>query len=214
MNNQADVYAKVLWDYMVLKQSLEKADAIIVGGSLDTRPAVRGAELFLQGWAPVLVMSGGHGRITKNRWQKSEAQTYAEIAQELGVPSDKILIEDKSTNSGENIRFTKLLLETNGIEPKKLILVHKPYAERRFYATMQKQWPEVDFIVTSPQVTFEEWRPGDGHDDFLHFLVGDMQRILIYPKKGYQIEQEVPDDVLIAFNKLIDMGYTEQLAKE
>lgn len=215
MDKQTLLLAEKIWDYMLMHQPLEKADAIIVLGSLNTTPANRGAELFLEGWATLLVMVGGQGRITKDHFDKSEAQIYADIAIEIGVPRDKILLEEQSTNTGDNIRFTRELLEQQGIKPQKLILVHKPYMERRTYATFKKQWPEVDFIVTSPQISFEEWSSQQTKGGrFISFLVGDLQRILIYPAKGFQIKQEVPHDVLDAYNELIRLGYTEQLARE
>jgi hypothetical protein len=42
-------------------------------------------------------------------------------------------------------------------------------------------------------------------------MVGDLQRILLYPAKGYQISQAVPESVQLAFEKLVDLGYTQQL---
>jgi hypothetical protein len=45
-------------------------------------------------------------------------------------------------------------------------------------------------------------------------MVGDMQRIIEYPKRGYQVEQEVPRDVLKAYDFLIQAGYDKQLINE
>src|SRR6476660_4570846 len=98
--------AKKLWDYHHVNNQLEKADCILVLGSHDTRVAERAAELYLQGYAPLVVMSGGLGRLTKESFTQSEASLFAEIAIKLGVPKDKILLEDKSTNTGENVIFS------------------------------------------------------------------------------------------------------------
>jgi hypothetical protein len=43
-------------------------------------------------------------------------------------------------------------------------------------------------------------------------MVGDLQRIRIYPSRGFQIEQEIPDDVWQAFEKLVELGYDRHLA--
>ena len=56
--------AQQLWDYHHVNQNLQKSDCILVLGSHDLRVAERGAELYLQGWAPLLIMSGGLGRLT------------------------------------------------------------------------------------------------------------------------------------------------------
>src|SRR5205809_280407 len=108
--------AQVVWDYHLLHQPLEKSDAILVLGSHDTRVAEWGAQLWLDGWAPLLIMSGGLGRLTKESWTETEAARFAEIAIQKGVPVEAILVEDRSTNTGENILFTKQLLETKGLE--------------------------------------------------------------------------------------------------
>ncbi len=45
-------------------------------------------------------------------------------------------------------------------------------------------------------------------------MIGDLQRIKIYPTLGYQIEQEIPSEVWRAFNSLVERGYGTQLVKE
>ena len=72
---------------------LAPADAIMVLCSHDTVVAERGAQVFLEGWAPLLIFSGGLGTITKNFWTEPEADQFAAIAVRMGVPRDKILIE-------------------------------------------------------------------------------------------------------------------------
>ena len=44
-------------------------------------------------------------------------------------------------------------------------------------------------------------------------MVGDLQRIQVYPEKGFQIFQEIPDEVLEAYQKLVKLGYTKHLLK-
>lgn len=112
-----DVLAKKLWNYHHLNHALEKADVIVAFGSYDIRVAERAVELFLAGWAPVLLFSGGRGRLTPKAWD-TEADEFARRAVELGVSQEKILIENESSNSGENILFTKQLLASHNIYPK------------------------------------------------------------------------------------------------
>lgn len=204
--------AKVIWDYMQMKHKLEKSDCIIVLGSHDTRVAERGAQVFLEGLAPVIVFSGYLGALTKDSWERPEAEVFAEIAMKMGVPEDKILIENRSTNTGENFIFSKELLAGKGINPDKIIAVQKPYMERRTYATGKKVWPEVDIMVTSPLYTFEEYPAGDiTVDKVISIMAGDLQRIMLYPSKGYQIPQEIPGEVCDAYNFLVEAGYAGRL---
>ncbi|MCV5246818.1 YdcF family protein, partial [Escherichia coli] len=72
--------------------------------------------LYHQKLAPLIVFSGGEGRFTDGLFEKSEAETFADIARLAGVPSDAILVETRSTNSGENVRFTEQLLKEKGIQ--------------------------------------------------------------------------------------------------
>lgn len=214
-DQSTDELAKILWDYNNIQQNLKKADCILVLGSNDIRVAQRGAELFLRGSAPLIIFSGNVGRLTKGMWDKTEAEVFAEEAIKLGVPKDKILIEKSSTNTGENISFSKKLLEGNDYEVSSIILVQKPYMLRRAYATFKKVWPEKEVLVTAPQLTFEEY-PTDvlSADDVINIMVGDTQRVKVYPELGYQIEQEMPEKVWSAYQELIRRGYTQHLVKE
>src|SRR6185436_13207839 len=140
MSNHIRFLAEQIWRYHLMNHQLEKADAILVLCSHDKRVAERGAELFLKGWAPLLIFSGGLGSITSEMWTEAEADQFANVAINLGVPRERILIENKSTNTGENVLFTRLLLAEKQINPEKFILVQKPYMERRAYATFRKLW--------------------------------------------------------------------------
>jgi uncharacterized SAM-binding protein YcdF (DUF218 family) len=215
MSTNIDQLAKVIWDYMHMNQKLEKADAIFVLGSSDTRVAEYAAELYHQEWAPLIIFSGRDGKgKTMELWGMTEAEKFGSIALEMGVPEDKILLEKRATNTGENVQFTKELLKEKGINPRKLILVQKPYMERRTYATFLKQWPGMDFIVTSPSISFEEYPNEERSKEYLiNMMIGDLQRIKEYPAKGFQIEQEIPSDVWDAYEQLVQQGYTDHLIK-
>lgn len=214
INNEVLLLAKKLWDYHHMNHRLQKADCILVLGSHDTRVAERGAELYLQGWAPLVIFSGGLGRLTKEAWSQPEADLFAQIAIDKGVPSNAILIENQSTNTGENILFTRQLLEQKGLYPQHFILVQKPYMERRSYATFKKHWPQMDVCVTSPQLSMKAYATGAlSLEKVIHIMVGDLQRIKIYPQKGFQLYQEIPGDVWEAYEKLVALGFDEQLVK-
>ena len=207
-----DQLARILWDYHHLHHQLKKADGILVLGSHDTRVAERGADLFLQGWAPILVFSGGLGNLTREIWSRPEAEIFADIAIRRGVPRERILLEKESTNTGENIRFSKALLARHGMHPKRIIAVQKPYMERRTFATFKKAWPEPQLIVTSPQIRWEDYPTAEiPRDLVINIMVGDLQRIRLYPERGYQIEQEIPDEVRHAYEQLLAAGYTQHL---
>ena len=205
--------AKKLWDYHHLHHTPVDADCILVLGSHDLRVAERGAELYLQGLAPILIFSGGLGNVTKGIWKDPEADRFARIALDMGVPAEAIFIENKSTNTGENILFTQQLLEEKGLHPHTFLLVQKPYMERRSYATFKKHWPDKELIVTSPQISFEDYPTKEiPLEKVIHIMVGDLQRIRIYPEKGFQIPQDIPGDVWEAYQRLVTQGFNQHLA--
>ncbi len=206
--------AGVLWNYLHMNHSIERSDCILVLGSHDLRVADRAADLFLEGWAPLLIFSGGLGNFTKDMWIEPEADQFAKIAVKRGVRKEVILIENKSTNTGENILFTQQLLNEKGLDPQSFIVVQKPYMERRSYATFKKHWPNKILHVTSPRITFEQYATDQiPFGKVIHIMVGDMQRIRAYPEKGFQVYQEIPEDAWRAYEQLVALGYTSHLIK-
>lgn len=207
--------AQVLWNYLKLAQPLQKAGCLLVMGSHDLRVAKYGAKLFMEGWAPFMVCSGGLGNFTREIWDEAEAVKFARVAEELGVLRDKIFIEDQSTNTGENVLFTKELLDKKSIRPDSMLLVHKPYMERRALATFQALWPEMPARVSSPAIDMLDYPNRDIlMEEMLHIMVGDFQRIMIYPKKGFQVEQPIPGFVITAYHYLVKEGYNHHLVQE
>src|SRR5262245_53839654 len=226
--------AQKIWDYHHLNHALEKSDLILALGSNDLRVAEYAADLYLQGWAPSLMFSGNAGALTRERFSKPEAVLFADIARQRGVPESAMLIEAESTNTGENVVFSRRLLESEGVQkqragdggkdgrsekwPKSLILVQKPYMERRAYATFMNFWPGKKVIAASPPIPFSDY-PIEGvegagslpRDLVINIMVGDLRRIKVYPSRGFQIEQHIPDDVWRASEKLIELGYDKHL---
>ena len=216
MDDRLHTLVEKVWDYHQLNHQLSKADAILVLCSHDKAVAETGARLYLEGWAPLLIFSGGLGSITRHLWQEPEADQFAEIAARMGVPRQDMLIENRSTNTGENVLFTKQLLAERHLEPGKFIVVQKPYMERRSYATFRKLWPDKEVLVTSPRVSLDEYLGKYSNealsiDEVISIMVGDLQRIKLYPAKGFQIHQEIPADVWAAYDELVALGYDTRL---
>ena len=218
MTPEIKALVETVWAYHHLGHELSRADAILVLCSHDTAVAERGAQLFLDGWAPLLIFSGGLGSITRELWTEPEADQFAAIAVGMGVPRERILVENRSTNTGENVLFTKQLLADRGLTPQSFILVQKPYMERRSYATFRKLWPETQAIVTSPQVSLDEYLEKYSNDNLpvdevVSIMVGDLQRVKLYAEKGFQIPQEIPPEVWAAFEALVAAGYDSRLVR-
>jgi uncharacterized SAM-binding protein YcdF (DUF218 family) len=211
-------FVERIWNYHQLGHELVRSDAILVLCSHDTSVAKYAAQLFLDAWAPLLIFSGGAGSITQRLFTEAEADRFAAIAIDVGVPADRIIVENRSTNTGENVQFTRQLLTARAIDARTFILVQKPYMERRTFATFRKVWPEPSVCVTSPRVSLDQYLTRYANealsaDDVISIMVGDLQRIHLYPNKGFQIPQPIPDDVWVAFRELVAAGYDRHLVE-
>lgn len=196
-----------IWNYMKMNHQLEKADVIIGMGSYDTRTAERAADLYLAGYAPYVLFTGDGRKPEENRPER-EAELFARVAEEKGVPANRILIEPTAKDTGGNISFSRELLNVKGILVQTIIVVHKPFMERRIFAAIRKQWPEVKIVVTSPIIDFKDYDlPYLTKDQIIGSIVGDLERMTYYVDQGFQIPQEIPEEVIEAGKKLREMGY-------
>ena len=209
---RADV--ETLWDYHDMHHELRPADAGIGLGSHDLGVATCAAELFDNGMFPLIVFTGANAPTTIDRFPRGEAVHYREHAIELGVPPDAVLVEPHARNTGENITFTRQLLAEHGIEVSSVVLISRPYQQRRAYATCKKLWPDVDVTCASRALPLDEYLASIGDvDRVITMLVGDTQRIAVYAERGFAIPQKMPDDVQSAYERLVSAGYTQRLVR-
>jgi uncharacterized SAM-binding protein YcdF (DUF218 family) len=207
--------AKLIWDYHQLGHQLRPCSAGIGLGSHDLGVATLAASLYQAGLFPVLVFSGGNSPTTAARFPRGEAVHYAEHATALGVPAGAIIIEPRAANTGQNIDYSRAALAEAGILVTSVMLISKPYMQRRAYATIRKAWPEVEPVCASEDISFDEYLKSIGDDKLvIDMLVGDLQRVIEYPTRGFAIAQDVPADVTSAYQRLIAAGYDSRLMKE
>ncbi|MCX5077734.1 YdcF family protein [Streptomyces sp. NBC_00424] len=204
--------AKLIWDYHLMGHDLAPVDVAIGLGSHDLGVAAASSDLYGAGLFPLLVFTGGNSPTTAEVFPRGEAVHFREHALALGVPDDAILVESNAANTGQNITFSRELLARNGINPKSVLLVSKPYMERRSFATARKLWPEVEILCASESLELDDYLKSIGDEKLvLDMLVGDLQRVIEYPKNGFAIAQDVPEDVHDAYESLIRDGFTSRL---
>ncbi len=211
---------------MVLNQEIKKSDAILAFGSNDIRVADRVAELYKKGYAKYIICSGGVAKAkddaneppwNKKYPNKTEAIAYMERLIDLDVPKDIIFLEQEAKNTGHNVLLIKKLIEEKNLKLKSFIIVQKTFAERRILATMQKQWSDADFCISSPQLSYDNYMnsmymptPMDEFfvpkDNFLKVMAGDFTRVTD-KNSIYVIPQEAPDNIFKAHKQLVKLGY-------
>ncbi|WP_392754741.1 YdcF family protein [Streptomyces sp. LN590] len=204
--------AQRLWDFQQMHHEPRPCSVGIGLGSHDLGVADVTVDLYRRAMMPLIVFTGATSRTTRERMPRGEAEHYRERALELGVPTEAVLVETNARNTGENIRFSRSLLSERGVDVSSVLLVSKPYEERRAYATARKLWPEVDIVSASTPMTLTEYV--DSIQDprlVLDMLVGAQQRLLIYPDQGFMIHQEIPESVAVAYDRLRGEGFTSRL---
>lgn len=205
--------AEVLWDYMLMKQIVpDTVDAVVhLGNNTQESTMKRTADIWHQMTKkPVVVVSGKGGRLTESMTE-TEAAEAARFGIQYGIPPEYILREEEARNTGDNIKLSLALLTANGLTPKRIVAVQKPFMERRIHGTFQFVAPSIDITVTSPQISLEDYPTADfPRDEVVATLVGDISAILVYGGK-FQVLMEIPPIVKQAFANLVTEGYTKHL---
>jgi uncharacterized SAM-binding protein YcdF (DUF218 family) len=206
--------AQPIWDFMRLGHSLKSADIILACGSNDLATARRAADLHLRKFAKFIVISGGiaHSNdLLATPWKATEAEAFSEAIVAMGVAPAALLLEERATNTEENFRFSRLLIEASGIQVRSAIVVHKPYMERRCFATGQIAWPEISLAVTSLPCEMGAYLLMTEPATTISVMLGDFQRLKIYGDRGWLTPCVISDDLWRNFEALIRLGFDRHL---
>ncbi|MEV6983398.1 YdcF family protein [Sphaerisporangium sp. NPDC051017] len=206
--------ALTIWDFHQMHHQARPCSAAIGLGSHDLGVAALAAHLFHAGLFPILVFSGANSPTTAARFPRGEAVHFAEHAIGLGVPESAIIVEPRAASTGQNIDYSRQALTEAGIEADSVLLISKPYMERRAYATARKVWPQVEAVCASEPLTFADYLKSIGDDKLvIDMLVGDLQRVIQYPALGFAVAQDVPEKVGAAYRRLLEAGFDSRLLR-
>ena len=210
---------RTICNYMVLNQKIEKCDVIIGCGCSDLTVPIRCSELYKAGVAPKILFTGSFGKITKYKFNKTEAELFKDIAIKNGVPENDIIIENKSTNTGDNFRFGRKVLDEKSIKYDRVLIVPHPFSERRTLSSAKTILNDKTLFITSPRISFNDFinqlkKEDDLEKNRINIIIGDIQRLVLYPQFGWQTENILPDDVIKAYNYIKSRGYTKYLINE
>ena len=207
---------KKLWNYMKLDQRIEKSDLIIGCGCANLNIPLKCVQLFKEGYASKILFCGGLGKITKNIFKKPEALIYKEIAIKEGISEKDILTETESTNTGDNFKFSLNILSANNIKYDKIIIVHNKLSERRTLSAAQMFFSNKKLFITSPESTFEDFlnqikkNPKKAYNT-ISVMIGDIQRLIIFPQLGWQTPVEVPEEIIKLYKYFKKLGFTKYI---
>lgn len=168
--------------------------------------------LFHAGLIPRIVFTGANAPTTIARFPRGEANHYRDYAIEQGVPPELIIVEPRATNTAQNIEYSRQALDDHQVRVESVLLVSRPYQQRRAFATCRKLWPEIAVFCAPYPLSIDEYVRSIGDvDRVIHMLVGDTQRIGVYADRGSAIPQEMPDEVRYAYERLVRAGFTGRL---
>ena len=140
---------------------------------------------------------------------------FADVAECRGTPRERILIETRAINTAENLRFARALLIERGLRPRNIVLAVKPFMQRRVWATLAVEWPEMPATLASPDMTLDEYFTSElTPEKIINIMMGDLQRIWIYAGKGWSAPQRLPVEVREAYQRLVALGFTKHLIAE
>lgn len=191
-----------LWDWLAINDEPTESDLIFTFGGAVVALAEKSAELYHKGLGDLVIVTGNTGTFGNPEWKEPCADIFEKYLISHSVPTESILVQNKSMNTLEDVTFTKELLATSKSSFSSAIIVSRPVHQRRSSATFQKQFPQVRLT----NVPCSEPHPKDLADDLLYSAalrcVQEYERLIEYGEKGDLIGQSVSPNITSAYNTL------------
>ena len=169
----AEGFIRAVTDFIFVEDVPEKADVILIPGSRKTEHAIRAAELYRAGYAPLVLPSGRYSTVNgcfgeiPERYRSEYPDRYETeweflraVLVKNGVPEEAILREDQATYTWENALRSREALASAGVKVKTAILCCHAFHSRRALLYYQAAMPQVRFIVcpvATPGYAREDW---------------------------------------------------------
>ncbi|MCD4760914.1 YdcF family protein [bacterium] len=138
------------------------------------------SRLFRRGLANNILLVGGH---SKNHLSLTEAKLMCRIVSRR-VPSNRIIIENKSLRTWENADLALPIMKQHGWNTA--IVVAQQWHARRVRATLKKRWSsqKIKFVIIKAPSSY-----GGGSqrrlDSFWRFAIWDTLAFILSKFKGY-----------------------------
>lgn len=183
-----------VWDFLCCSEEPKPSDTIIVFGGNELLIPRKAARLYIQQLSSTIVSSGSAGPLTRDRFDRSEAEVFAEELIRLGVPRKVILLETRATNTGQNVTYSMELLAEQSGTIGSALLVMKPFLARRCMATFRKQFPSVRTTPCPPEgspLVFLDRPLGE----FALRLTQEVDRLTAYSEQGFIDDEPIPTNI-------------------
>lgn len=205
MNASTD--AELIFDYLAATDPLPPVpvDAIVGFGTFDLSLPRFCGDLHLGGCAPMIIFTGGIGAGTADLGQP-EADAWREELRRSHptIADERVILENRSTNTAENIGFTAELLARQhsgrrlGTGVRAVIGVASPSRLRRVALTWRKLQPAVPLVrqrpATATYASEKAIYAAKGFDYDAH-LCGEVDRIVGYAEREWIAVERLPAEV-------------------
>jgi len=137
--------------WLDLSDPLAHADAIVaISGDTGAR-AESAIALWKQGYAPVLIFSGG----SSDPESVASAELMKRAAVAAGVPVNAIIVEGSSATTEENAQRVAELMKTAGL--RSAILVTSPYHQRRAALLFEREFDRAGLSFRNHPADDPDW---------------------------------------------------------
>lgn len=190
-----DIIKKVL--FSTIKSEFLEADCLIIFGChlkplLDERLECA-IKILKSKKIDTILLTGGIG--VNGNFNESEYMKKALL--NFGIAENKILVDDRSTTTEENIvNSIQILRDTNLINNKKIVLVSNQAHLRRIGMELKKQLngDKFDIIYEYPENSIISFDNVKNDNDLRNLATNEVKKIIRF------IEQGIVDDEEIDFN--------------
>ena len=142
-----------LGHWLDVTDPLAKADAIVaISGDTGAR-AETAIALWKQGFAPLLIFSGG----SSDPESVASAELMKRTAVAAGVPESAIAVEGASATTEENAKRVAELMKTRGLVSA--ILVTSPYHQRRAAMLFEREFGPASLSFRNHPADDPDWDP-------------------------------------------------------
>ena len=200
--------APVIYDYLSNASFPlpPSSDAIIGFGHFDLRIARHCGKLWTAGLAPRIIFTGGIGAGSADL-SEPEADAFARVLRSEfpQIPPSSVLIENQSTNTGENITFLSQKAAAAGWGLNRVILVATPFRQRRVTLTWQAQGPVGSTAYAAPPpstLATDVALFATKNENLINQLPGEIDRLQTYATRGWIATEPLPQAIMAARRNL------------
>jgi uncharacterized SAM-binding protein YcdF (DUF218 family) len=164
---------------------LKPADLLFVFGTReDVEARVNEAfRLWRKGYFRWSIVSGG---VTPGS-ERSECEIIADAMIARGIPTEKILREDRAMNTGENVIFSRPVIDAvlGLTNVRSVICLGNSWTARRYPMTLHRHWPEVEKMLVTVDSFATPRALWHTDPEFARRMLSEWDKIEPYKAKGF-----------------------------